>query len=246
MAAAAHLLRRNAVYYWRRKIPAALVVCANRSHLLLSLRTCDPNQARSLAAQLDALLDDVTTMPEAPFLTRAQLDGMLRDVLTRHLAKLERVAAVAKLAPDFDRGEAERDDRLAAWVYRLLDAQGANAAVTDADRAAILADGLGAPDLRRVIDHLARLQDDGLVPTKPHLLRPLLAAQNAAPTALNLAQAQQIYFRGLRLALEASAGRYRAQRVDDAPLVASLIAAEVGARGGGGSPTSSPGSPTRR
>jgi hypothetical protein len=230
MAAAAHFLRRNAVYYWRRKVPMALVDCQNRTHLLISLRTWSPAHARSLAVQLDAFLDDLITMPEARFLTQVQLDGMLRDVLTRHLAKLERVAAVAKLEPGFDRRQAEDDDRRTAWVYRLLDAQGPNAIVTDSDRDAIPADGFDQNDLKSIIDHLARLQDDGLVPTKPHILRPLLEAQNAEPTATNLAQAQQVYLRGMRLALQQTAARYRAQPIDDEAFVVGLIRAEAGAR----------------
>ena len=169
-------------------------------------------------------------MPEARFLTQAQLDGMLRDVLTRHLAKLGRVAAVAKLEPDFDRRQAEQDDRRTAWVYRLLDAHGPNAHVADSDRDAILADGFDGRDLKFIIDHLARLQDNGLVPTKPHILRPLLSAQNAEPTAMNLAQAQQVYFRGMRLALQQTAARYRAQPIDDEAFVVALMQAEAGAR----------------
>lgn len=138
--AAAHLVRRSAVCYWRGKVPMAFVDCPNRTPLLIGLRTWSPNQARRLAVQLDAFLDDLIAMPEARFLTQAQLDGMLRDVLTRHLAMLKRVAAGAKLEPSFDRRQAEDGDRRTAWVYRLLDAQGPNAHVSDADRDAIVAD----------------------------------------------------------------------------------------------------------
>ena len=127
MAATSHLLRRGAVYYWRRKVPRRLAACANRKHLLMSLRTWNPVHARSLAIQLDALIEDLIVMPEARFLSQAQLDGMLREVLLKHLAKLDRVAAVAKLEPGFDRLEAERHDRRTGWVYRLLDAHGPNA-----------------------------------------------------------------------------------------------------------------------
>ena len=144
MAATSHLLRRGAVYYWRRKVPRALVACANRKHLLISLRTWSPLHARSLAIQLDALIEDLIVMAETRFLSQVQLDGMLREVLLKHLAKLDRVAAVAKLR-GFDRLQAERDDRRTGWVYRLLDAHGPNAHVSDADRAAILADGLAFP-----------------------------------------------------------------------------------------------------
>ena len=152
MAVAAHLLRRNAVYYWRRTIPVALVACTNRSHLLISLRTWCPAQTRSLAVQLDASLDQLLTMPDASHLTQVQLDGMLRDVLTKHLAKLERIAAAAKLSRGFDRNQAERDDARGAWVYRLLDAQGPNATVTSGDTKAILAEGLDQKDINAIID----------------------------------------------------------------------------------------------
>ncbi len=230
MPAAAHLLRRNGVYYWRRKMPKALVACQIRAHVLISLRTFSPKQASSLAAQLDALLDDLTTMPDARLLTQPQLDGMFRDVLMHHLAKLERVAAVEKLARGFNRGRAERDDLRTAWVYRLLESKGPSAQVSDEDREAILADGFDEKDIEAIVAHLNRLQDNELVPTKLHILRPLLEAQNAEPIAANIAQAQQIYFRGMRLALEQTAARYRAERRDDDVLVAGLIRADADRR----------------
>jgi len=243
MAVVSHLLRRGAVYYWRRKVPRRLVACANRKHLLISLRTWNPVHARSLAIRLDAVIEDLIVMPEAPFLTQAQLDGMLRDVLLKHLAKLDRVAAAAKLAPGFDRAQAEREDRRAAWVYRLLDAQGPNAHVSDADRAAILADGLDRKDAEFIIDHLARLQDGGSVPTKAHILRPLLEGQGAEASAMNMAQAQQIYFRGMALALQQSDRRYRALPPDDHDLVAGLLMAGVDARAAAVGPGAAPRTP---
>ena len=148
MAATSHLLRRGAVYYWRRKVLRALVACANRKHLLMSLRTWSPSSelhARSLAIQLDALIEDLIVMAETRFLSQVQLDGMLREVLLKHLAKLDRVAAVAaglRPAP----GRTRRPpDRLGLSAARRPD--GPNAHVSDADRAAILADGLAFPGI---------------------------------------------------------------------------------------------------
>ena len=173
--------------------------------------------------QLDAFLDDLTIMPDACLLTQTQLDGMLRDVLTRHLEKLERVAAAAKLSRHFDHAAAERDDRWVAWVYRLLEAKGPQARVSPADREAILADGLSETEVAHISAHLDRLREGGSVPTKAHLLRPLLEAQNAEPTAMNLAQAQQVYFLGMRLALERTEARYRGVRGDSDTLVDGII-----------------------
>lgn len=111
-----------------------------------------------------------------------------------------------------------------------MDAHGPNAHASDSDRDAILANGFDEKRLKFIIDHLARLQDDSLVPTKPRILRPLLGAQNAEPTAMNLAQAQQVYLRGMRLALQQTAARYRAQPIGDEAFVVGLIQAEAGAR----------------
>ena len=223
MAAGSHLLRRDDVYYWRRKTPVALVQCRDRRHLFMSLRTWSPIHARQLAVQLDAFLDDLTMMPDARLLSQTQIDGMLREVLTRHLEKLERGAAAAKLSRDFDRDVAERDDRWVAWVYRLLEAKGPQAQVSASDREAILADGLGETEVGYISAHLDRLRKGGSVPTKHHLLRPLLESQDAEPTAMNLAQAQQIYFLGMRLALERTEARYRGVRVDSSALVDGIM-----------------------
>ncbi|WP_299558636.1 site-specific integrase [uncultured Sulfitobacter sp.] len=50
MALAAHTVRRSAIYYWRRRLPAAL----GGKTLLISLQTPDPNAARRLAALVTA------------------------------------------------------------------------------------------------------------------------------------------------------------------------------------------------
>ena len=118
MSAVSHVLRRGAVYYWRRKVPRALAGRLARSHLTLSLRTWNPAHARSLGAVLDALIEELLVMPDHDgFLTQAQLDAMLRDAVLTHLAKLDRVAAAERTAAHFNRADAERADRRAAWTW---------------------------------------------------------------------------------------------------------------------------------
>jgi hypothetical protein len=72
--------------------------------------------ARALVCQLDALLEELTVSPEASCLTQPQLDAMLSTVVSRHLAKLERVAAAAKSFPDFNFNQARADDRRVMWA----------------------------------------------------------------------------------------------------------------------------------
>ena len=125
MSKLAHLYRRKALYYWRRRLPPPLRSWFHKRHLFLSLRTADPIFARRLVVLLDAKLEEIVTAFEqsAMHLSPPQVDGLLRDVVTTHLHKLERLAAAAKSFPAFDAAQAKRDDRRAAWSYRLLHAQ---------------------------------------------------------------------------------------------------------------------------
>jgi hypothetical protein len=146
MGLATHLVRREAVYYWRRKLPAGLAAFQNHRHALISLRTRDPELARRFAVRLDAAFEDVRTACElGSYLTRHQLDAMLRQVVATHMDKLDRVAAAAKANPGFDAERARRDDRRAA--------------------------GLTDDDIAAVDDHPAMVDINRLVPTRPDIRR---------------------------------------------------------------------------
>ncbi|QOZ66552.1 hypothetical protein WN72_09325 [Bradyrhizobium arachidis] len=70
----------------------------------MSLRTTSLVLARRLASKLDGIFEDAAMLAEEARLdlSQAQLDGMLRSVVTKHLGKLERVAAAAKSFEGFD------------------------------------------------------------------------------------------------------------------------------------------------
>ncbi len=195
----------------------------------MSLRTTKLSVARRLANKLDAIFEDAAMLAEeAKFdLTQAQLDGMLRSVVTTHLGKLERIAATAKSFEGFDPDRAIADDKRVLWVYRLLDAQGSFAVVRPADRAIMLADGMSAGDVEAVVDHLAMLRVNELVPTKTHILRRLLDQVDAQPNAMNLSQTQSVYFRGMKLALAAVERRYGGERPEDQSFVNRLVTSPI-------------------
>jgi integrase len=174
------------------------------------LRTADPSFARRLVVLLDAKLEEIVTAFEhsAMHLTPPQVDVLLRDVVTRHLNRLERLSAAAKSFPEFDPAQAKRDDRRAAWSYRLLHAQGMAAVVRQSDEVQMAADGMSTADIAAVQDHLAMLRINNLVPTRQGVLQKLLDANGAPATAMNLATAQDIYFRGMWMALSQSERRY--------------------------------------
>jgi integrase len=62
-----------------------------------------------------------------------------------------------------------------------------------------------------------------MVPTHHGKLGELLATQGAAPTAMNLAHAQNLYFRGLSLALFHSQARYHGPGPEDADFVRTML-----------------------
>lgn len=172
--------------------------------------------------------------------TAAQLDQMLRAVINGHLAKLDRVAAAAKCSSGFDFAQSRADDRRALWAYALLDAQGPTAVVRPDDQQQMLAEGLTEQDIGAVQDHLAMLRFNDLVPTKPHILTRLLEATSAPVTAMNLAQAQAVYFRGMHLALAQSDRHFGAARVEDADIVHEILKDRAKALSAGNARLSAP------
>ncbi|KPF96146.1 hypothetical protein IP86_17085 [Rhodopseudomonas sp. AAP120] len=187
----------------------------------MSLRTTALPSARRLAVALDAKLEDAVMLAESadPTLSKSQIDAMLRTVVDRHLTKLDRVALVAKGSTGFDPDQARRDDKRAFWTYSLLDARGPYAEVTDNDHVRMVEDGLCDADIEAVKRHLKMLKDNGLVPTKHHILRRLIEGVAAEPTSTNIQIAQGTYYRGMKLALAAADRRYGGTRAEDADLV---------------------------
>lgn len=224
---AVHIFRREAIYYWRRRTPRALAPFLDRPHVFMSLQTTSPVNARRLATKLDVVLEDAAMLAEnADFqLSKEQINAMLRAVVDRHLTKLERGAAAAKASWGFDVQKARADDRRAFWAYALLDAQGPIAVVRPEDRARMVSEGLSKADIEAVQNHLAMLRANELVPTKRHILERLVEGAKARPGAMNMAQAQSIYFRGMKLALAEVERRYDGDRAEDEGFVDRMLAA---------------------
>jgi hypothetical protein len=225
VSAATHLYRRKAMYYWRRRLPNALASWFHKRHLFLSLQTPEPNFARRLVVLLDAKLEEVVTAFEHAemHLTPPQVDGLLRDVVTKHLDKLQRLSAAAKSFPNFDASQAERDDRRAAWAYRLLHAQGPCAVVRPNDEIQMSADRMTTSDIAAIQNHLALLRTNDLVPTRHRILQNLLVANGAPANASNLALAQDVYFRGMWMALAQSERRYGGKIVEADDFVDQIL-----------------------
>jgi hypothetical protein len=193
------------------------------------LKTTSRTTARRLAAQLDLVLEDAAMLADTAdlHLSRSQIDAMLHAVVDAHLVKLERVALAAKSGPGFDLERSKCDDKRAFWAYTLLDAQGITAVVRAEDRARMAADGLSEVDIEAVIDHLAVLRINEMIPTKHHILKRMLQAVAAPPTAMNIDVAQGTYLRGMALALAEIDRRYGGVRVEDRGLVDRIMLART-------------------
>lgn len=153
MSLAPHVWRRGAVYSWRCRLPKSLAACQKRTHVQMSLGTREPQRARALGAQLDAAFGEIA-MSHNGFLNTAQLGAILRSVVAVHSEKLDRIAAAAKAERFFDADAAARMDLKIGWCYRLLGAQGPDAMVRSADRAAMKEAGLDDADMAFVDEHL--------------------------------------------------------------------------------------------
>lgn len=78
MAVGPNLLRRGAVYHWRKRLPRSLVPFMGCSHLCLSLNTKDSREARFLGAHLDAIAMDVFLAPSTATMSKAQLSQLFK------------------------------------------------------------------------------------------------------------------------------------------------------------------------
>jgi integrase len=95
-----HLYRRDATYWWRRRIPNSLVALFGRSEVRFSLRTHIPSVARHLAARMQVLTDVVFTeleqaLVEGLVLTEAHMNAILRGLVAEELTRAERARALA-------------------------------------------------------------------------------------------------------------------------------------------------------
>lgn len=79
-----HLLRRGAIYHFRRRLPAPLKEILSRSHFDGSLQTADPTQARKLAQRVSVAIDQLAErlqgMPSARQPSPGQLNLVLREL----------------------------------------------------------------------------------------------------------------------------------------------------------------------
>jgi integrase len=198
MPAIPHVVRRSAIYYWRRRVPAPLAKSRGSATLILGLRTSDPRRARVLAGQITALVD-LHFFPAImnQRLSHKQIQQIFREVFTRHLDKLDAVVARERMEPDFDAEASRRSDRVVGWAYRLLETRGAAANVDLRAQQAMRADGMSEADMGEVAAMLGTMQRQKTAAEQPGRLQAAVERAGGEPSSMNLALAQEVIYRAM-------------------------------------------------
>lgn len=214
MAVGPNLLRRGAVYHWRRRIPSRLVPFIGSTHFRMSLNTKDSSEARRLGAQLDATAMDAFATCRPPRMTKAQLAALFKATLVQHKAKLDLMADIERGAPTISRSELLALELARGEAYALLAQQGADAFLGPDDEARLREKGFDTKGIMQVIEHLEALRNHhGIIVSEKTLARQV-AATGATPTAVNFVRALPVYLKALSEALLTANDRYGSRQSD--------------------------------
>jgi hypothetical protein len=198
MPAISHVVRRGAIFYWRRRIPAALAESCKSATLLLGLRTSDSRRARFLVGQITALVD-LHLLPAAMSngLTQSQLQTIFREVFARHLDKLDVVATRDRREADFDLEANRRSERIVGWAHRLLETRGLSATVDERAKAQMRLNDMKDDEIAETGEMLAELRRLKFVPDSENRLAGLVEKAGGEPSTMNFALAQEQIYRGM-------------------------------------------------
>jgi len=158
-------------------------------------------------------------------MTREQVDVMFRQALLRQIAKIDAVVAAEKSDPSFDVEQSIREDMRWHWTWRWLAARGCAAEVDDKAASTMRSAGLSEEDIFEIAFRLEVLRRRKMVPTPSGKLEILLAAAGADPTEVNIAVAQQSYFRAMSQASAISARVQREGPIADEAAAEAIVRA---------------------
>ncbi|TYO64255.1 hypothetical protein FXV83_23070 [Bradyrhizobium hipponense] len=217
-----HVFRRGAVYWWRRRL---LKKAGERelAPIAISLRTRDLSKARTIAAHLAVASDGILRQEEGrEVLSPVQVRSMLESVARTHLAKLDRLAAL-ETADGITADDGRTSDRIMGWARRLQASQGIAAAVGDAERGVLAANGLSLEEIEEVNWTLNLLRKSSRGSSPRQKLMALLEACGAPQGEGDIQQAERIYYRGQAAALLSVDRRWSGEYREDDKLIEQLL-----------------------
>ena len=159
-------------------------------------------------------------------LTPEEAKSVLVAVARRHMAKLDFHAAFDRQRSRPEPMSGERADRVVGAAYRVLAERGRAAGLGENDGAFLTACGLDPSETLQINTLLSVWREQGLVPPGPWKMRSLLAehAPAAEPTAVTLAEAETLFYRGMAAACLRTGARWGATLDEDLALLdASML-----------------------
>jgi hypothetical protein len=190
-----NVVRRGAIYYWRRRVPAALAESRKSATLLLG-RTSDSRRARFLAPQIAALVD-LQFFPAVMTqrVTQQQLQRIFREVFTRHLDKFDagrRANAWRRISTPSRAGEP-----IGSWVGSIVFSRREALRPDGRARDQMLADGMTEPEIAATARMLELMQRQKVAAEPPGRLRALVEKVDGEPNPIDLAMAQETIYRAM-------------------------------------------------
>ncbi len=143
-----HLIRRNASYAWRRRLPAQI----GGGLMQISLRTNDPATAKRIASVVSAESTRTFDLIKTHGLSKPEARRLLTSVIERELA---RISYAQMMRADDPSPSAWQDDQSHDWAMgqalQLLAQRGASGVdLTERDRVAFRNDGKTVSDINRL------------------------------------------------------------------------------------------------
>ncbi len=216
MPAVLHVLRRGAVYYWRRRFPAA-PGSGPGGVLIVSLGTKDQDEARRLSAVLTHMSEPILAGVRRGELSRTQAQAIMLAVAQEQIETLKRAAIADRARSRPEPMSGARADRILGAAYKLLAERGRAATLGSQDEEFLLSCGLAPTETLQVQTMLEVLRRQKKAPAPDWTIERLLArhAPDVEMTALARTAAETAFYRAKAAACLDTDGRWSETLGDD-------------------------------
>ncbi|MGO9770307.1 MAG: DUF6538 domain-containing protein [Roseiarcus sp.] len=227
MPAVCHVLRRGAVYYWRRRFPAAPGTGPG-GVLIVSLGTKNQDEARRLAAALTHTSEPLLEEARRGELSPAEAQAIMLAVALEQIETLKRAAIADRALSRPEPMSGARADRILGAAYKLLAERGRTATLGSQDDAFLRSCGLAPTEALQIQTMLEVLRHQKKAPAPSWKIERLLAehAPDVEMTAVARTAAETAFYRGKAAACLDTDGRWGETLTDDIEAIrAATIAA---------------------
>jgi len=229
MPAVCHVLRRGAVYYWRRRFPAAPGIGPG-GVLIVSLGTKNQDEARRLAAALTHMSGPLLEEARRGELAPAEAQAIMLAVALEQIETLKRAAIADRALSRPEPMSGPRADRVLGAAYKLLAERGRTATLGSQDDEFLRSCGLSPTETLQVRTMLEVLRHQKKAPPPNWKIDSLLSqhAPDVDMTAVARTAAETAFYRGKAAACLDTDRRWGETLTDDIEAIrAATIAAST-------------------